>query len=311
MRSTARAVVIGGGVGGCSILYWLTRLGWDDVVLVERSDLTSGSTFHSAGLVGQLRSSLALTRMMMSSVELYRTLEAEVGLETGWREVGLAAPRIVARAAGGDHAPGGLGEDVRPAARARLGGGGAGAVPADVDGRRPRSRLSPERRLHRSEPAHVRARRGCAATRRRGQHEHACHGHHDGARRGDGGRHRQGRDRDRHRDQRRRDVRARDRRAGRCHGADHPDGARVPRPRALRPAARHADDARPFAARLLPAGVGWPDHGRLRAQLRPLVARRDPGGLQRQAARGGLAAVRGADGERDRSGPDASKAWAS
>ena len=88
VRSTARAVVIGGGVGGCSILYWLTRLGWDDVVLVERSDLTSGSTFHSAGLVGQLRSSLALTRMMMSSVDLYRTLEAEVGLETGWREVG-------------------------------------------------------------------------------------------------------------------------------------------------------------------------------------------------------------------------------
>ncbi len=88
MRSTARAVVIGGGVGGCSILYWLSRLGWDDVVLVDRSDLTSGSTFHSAGLVGQLRSSLALTRMMMNSVELYRTLEAEVGLETGWREVG-------------------------------------------------------------------------------------------------------------------------------------------------------------------------------------------------------------------------------
>ena len=88
MRSSARAVVIGGGVGGCSILYWLTRLGWDDVVLVERAGLTSGSTFHSAGLVGQLRSSLSLTKMMMESVELYRTLEAEVGLETGWREVG-------------------------------------------------------------------------------------------------------------------------------------------------------------------------------------------------------------------------------
>src|SRR6187399_2007102 len=88
MRSRARAVVVGGGVGGCSILYWLTRLGWDDVVLVERADLTSGSTFHSAGLVGQLRSSLSLTKMMMASVELYRTLEDEVGLETGWREVG-------------------------------------------------------------------------------------------------------------------------------------------------------------------------------------------------------------------------------
>src|SRR3990172_5175205 len=88
MRSSARAVVIGGGVGGCAILYWLARLGWDDVVLCERADLTSGSTFPSAGPVGQLRSTLNLTQMMMSSVELYRTLEAEVGLETGWREVG-------------------------------------------------------------------------------------------------------------------------------------------------------------------------------------------------------------------------------
>ncbi len=88
MRDRARAVVIGGGVGGCSILYWLTRLGWDDVVLVERADLTSGSTFHSAGLVGQLRSSLPLTRMMMDSVELYRSLGTEVDLATGWQEVG-------------------------------------------------------------------------------------------------------------------------------------------------------------------------------------------------------------------------------
>src|SRR6266508_3989652 len=88
MRTSARAVIIGGGVGGCAVLYWLTRLGWSDVVLVERADLTSGSTFHSAGLVGQLRGSLSLTRMMMSSVELYRRLGSEVGLETGWREVG-------------------------------------------------------------------------------------------------------------------------------------------------------------------------------------------------------------------------------
>ena len=80
--------MIGGGVGGCSILYWLARLGWEDTVLVERADLTSGSTFHSAGLVGQLRSSLPLTRMMMDSVELYRALETEVGLATGWHEVG-------------------------------------------------------------------------------------------------------------------------------------------------------------------------------------------------------------------------------
>src|SRR5436305_3224739 len=88
VKRSARAVVIGGGVGGCSILYWLARLGWEDVVLCERADLTSGSTFHSAGLVGQLRGSLSLTRMMMDSVELYRRLGDEVGLETGWREVG-------------------------------------------------------------------------------------------------------------------------------------------------------------------------------------------------------------------------------
>jgi 4-methylaminobutanoate oxidase (formaldehyde-forming) len=88
VRERARAVVIGGGVGGASVLYWLARLGWEDVLLVERADLTSGSTFHSAGLVGQLRGSLSLTRMMMNSVDLYRTLADEVGLETGWHEVG-------------------------------------------------------------------------------------------------------------------------------------------------------------------------------------------------------------------------------
>src|SRR5437016_13013003 len=88
VKRSARAVVIGGGVGGCSILYWLARLGWSEVVLCERADLTSGSTFHSAGLVGQLRGSLSLTRMMTSSVDLYRSLGDEVGLETGWREVG-------------------------------------------------------------------------------------------------------------------------------------------------------------------------------------------------------------------------------
>jgi 4-methylaminobutanoate oxidase (formaldehyde-forming) len=88
MPTRARAVVIGGGVGGCSILYWLARLGWADSVLLERAELTSGSTFHSAGLVGQLRGSLSLTRMMMDSVELYRTLGPDVDLDTGWHEVG-------------------------------------------------------------------------------------------------------------------------------------------------------------------------------------------------------------------------------
>jgi glycine cleavage system aminomethyltransferase T/glycine/D-amino acid oxidase-like deaminating enzyme len=78
----ARVVIIGGGVGGTSIAHHLAKLGEPDVVLLDRNELTSGSTFHSAGLVGQLRSSLPLTRMMMDSVELYRTLDC------GWVESG-------------------------------------------------------------------------------------------------------------------------------------------------------------------------------------------------------------------------------
>ena len=88
MAESYRAVVIGGGVGGASIAYHLTELGWQDVLLVDRSELTSGSTFHSAGLVGQLRSSVSLTRMMMYGAELYRRLGAETGVDPGWHEVG-------------------------------------------------------------------------------------------------------------------------------------------------------------------------------------------------------------------------------
>jgi glycine cleavage system aminomethyltransferase T/glycine/D-amino acid oxidase-like deaminating enzyme len=84
LPSAARCVIIGGGVGGTSIAHHLARLGWDDVVLVERNQLTSGSTFHSAGLVGQLRGSVSLTKMMMYSVELYR----ELGEDCGWVECG-------------------------------------------------------------------------------------------------------------------------------------------------------------------------------------------------------------------------------
>ena len=84
----ARVVIVGGGVAGASIAYHLTRLGWSDVLLVDRSELTSGSTFHSAGLVGQLRSSVGLTRMMMYGVELYRRLVEETGIDPSWHEVG-------------------------------------------------------------------------------------------------------------------------------------------------------------------------------------------------------------------------------
>ena len=81
-------MIVGGGVGGTSIAYHLAQLGWRDVVLLERSQLTSGSTFHSAGLVGQLRGSVSLTQMMMYSVELYRRLAAETEFDPGWVECG-------------------------------------------------------------------------------------------------------------------------------------------------------------------------------------------------------------------------------
>jgi 4-methylaminobutanoate oxidase (formaldehyde-forming) len=84
----ARAVIIGGGVGGTSIAYHLAGLGWTDIVLVERAELTSGSTFHSAGLVGQLRGSVSLTKMMMYGSDLYRRLRDETGVDPSWHEVG-------------------------------------------------------------------------------------------------------------------------------------------------------------------------------------------------------------------------------
>src|SRR5580765_5457729 len=87
MPSRARVVVVGGGVGGASIAYHLAERGETDVVLVERAELTSGSTFHSAGLVGQLRADPTLTRMNMYSVQLYRELEAG-DAPIGWTESG-------------------------------------------------------------------------------------------------------------------------------------------------------------------------------------------------------------------------------
>ena len=84
----AQVVIIGGGVGGASIAYHLTLMGWKDVVILERHELTAGSTWHSAGLVGQMRSDANLTRMMHYSTDLYRKLKAETGVDTSWREVG-------------------------------------------------------------------------------------------------------------------------------------------------------------------------------------------------------------------------------
>lgn len=85
LPSHARVVVIGGGIVGCSTAYHLAHLGYTDTVLVEKHMLTSGSTFHAAGLVGQLRTSANITQLLGNSVELYKRLEAETGQATGWK----------------------------------------------------------------------------------------------------------------------------------------------------------------------------------------------------------------------------------
>ena len=79
MSQNARVVIIGGGVAGCSLLYHLTKLGWSDVLLVEKDELTSGSTWHAAGLCTHFNPSYNLMKLLRDSVDLYETLEAETG----------------------------------------------------------------------------------------------------------------------------------------------------------------------------------------------------------------------------------------
>ncbi len=84
----ARAVIIGGGVAGASVAYHLAKLGWQDVVLLERKKLIRGTTWHAAGLIGQLRATANITRLAKYSAELYQNLEAETGVATGLRQTG-------------------------------------------------------------------------------------------------------------------------------------------------------------------------------------------------------------------------------
>ena len=88
LPSHARVVVIGGGIAGCSVAYHLTKLGWRDVLLLERRDLSCGTTWHAAGLVGQLRATQNLTRLAKYGGDLYERLEAETGQATGFRRPG-------------------------------------------------------------------------------------------------------------------------------------------------------------------------------------------------------------------------------
>ncbi|UWQ24549.1 FAD-dependent oxidoreductase [Leisingera aquaemixtae] len=94
LPNKARVVIIGGGVIGCSVAYHLTKLGWKDVVLLERKQLTSGTTWHAAGLIGQLRASSNMTKLARYSAELYLGLEEETGVATGMRQVGSVSAAL-------------------------------------------------------------------------------------------------------------------------------------------------------------------------------------------------------------------------
>ena len=88
LPARAQAVIIGGGVSGCSVAYHLAKAGWTDIILLERKQLTSGTTWHAAGLIGQLRGSQNMTRLAKYSADLYVKLEAETGVATGMRQTG-------------------------------------------------------------------------------------------------------------------------------------------------------------------------------------------------------------------------------
>ncbi|MEO0386875.1 MAG: FAD-dependent oxidoreductase [Pseudomonadota bacterium] len=96
LPNQARVVIIGGGISGCSVAYHLAKLGWSDVVLLERKQLTSGTTWHAAGLVAQLRASQNMTRLAKYSTDLYTELEAEKGLATGFRQTGSITVALTA-----------------------------------------------------------------------------------------------------------------------------------------------------------------------------------------------------------------------
>ena len=91
LPSSAKVVIVGGGIVGCSVAYHLAKRGVTDVVLIERKQLTSGTTWHAAGLVGQLRATQNLTRLAQYTTNLFATLEEETGQATGFQQRGSVA----------------------------------------------------------------------------------------------------------------------------------------------------------------------------------------------------------------------------
>ena len=100
MQSHARVVVVGGGCVGANILYSLAKRGWTDVALLERTELTAGSTWHAAGLVPLYSFSYSFGRLIAKSIEIYESLEGETGQSVGWHKCGQLACREHTRAHG-------------------------------------------------------------------------------------------------------------------------------------------------------------------------------------------------------------------
>ena len=307
LPSRAQVVIIGGGVIGTSVAYHLTKLGWTDVVLVEQGELSSGTTWHAAGLVGQLRANQSGTRLVQYSTELYSQLEDEVGLSTGFKRCGgvtvartedrmTQLRRTAATAAAFDLECELLSPDEAleryPIIRVDdlvgaiwLPGDGK-ANPTDLTGALARGARQRGARVF----EHTRVLD--VLTRGRAGHRRT---------------HRRGRHRGRGRRQLRRPVGEGGRLDGRGQRAAALRRALLRRHRPVRGRApRPAGAARPRRLHLLQGGGRRPGRRRVRARRQAVgVARRDPLPLRVLAARGGLGALRAADGERRAPGPGA------
>ena len=209
----ARVVVIGGGIAGCSVAYHLAKLGWRDVVLLERRELSCGTTWHAAGLVGQLRATHNLTRLAKYGADLYERLEAETGQATGFRRPGSLSLARNSRAHARAGAPGVDGALLRRRRRGDHAGRGGTPLAAPAHRRPGRRGVAAARRAHESHRHHAGPRQGRAPGRRHDPREHRGDGDPHPRRRRRGRRHLARRHRLRGRGQLRGHVGARSRRA--------------------------------------------------------------------------------------------------